>query len=178
MDDVDRLVAAFRARPRAPAVAKLDVVRALERLQDPRVVAFLLRLLTHGHEPVEVRLHVLKWSRNRHLAAGFRLGAARAFLLVLARRSAPELRLEAAIALAEFTDVEGVPAALGRVALDTTELLDLRYSAFTSLERAGPTPAPTHDLASGMNRARSGSEVFPPGGGEGRIHDHSSPSGR
>jgi hypothetical protein len=140
MDDVDRLMAAFRAPAPAPAATKLDVVMALEGLQDPRIVPFLLRVLTYGREPTGVRVHVVKWLRNRHLAAEFRLGAAHAFLRVLARRSAPELRLESAVALAEFTDIEGVPAALGRVVLDATEPLELRYSAFSSLERAGPTP--------------------------------------
>jgi hypothetical protein len=44
------------------------------------------------------------------------------------------------VALAEFTDVDGVPRALGRLTLERDESLDVRYSAFTSLERAGPTP--------------------------------------
>ena len=45
-----------------------------------------------------------------------------------------------ALALAEFTLCERVPFMLGSLALDVTEPLDLRYSAFTSLERVGPTP--------------------------------------
>jgi signal transduction histidine kinase len=40
----------------------------------------------------------------------------------------------------ELTDVTSVVTALGSLALEPQELLDLRYSAFTSLERAGPTP--------------------------------------
>jgi hypothetical protein len=54
--------------------------------------------------------------------------------------SSVDLRLEAALALGEFTDISGVLSALGSLALEPQELLDLRYSAFTSLERAGPTP--------------------------------------
>jgi hypothetical protein len=42
--------------------------------------------------------------------------------------------------LVSFTDVTGLVTALGFLALEAEELLDLRYSAFTSLERAGPTP--------------------------------------
>jgi hypothetical protein len=51
-----------------------------------------------------------------------------------------DLRLLATIALGEFTDIGGVLSALGSLALESEELIDLRYSAFTSLERAGPTP--------------------------------------
>jgi hypothetical protein len=49
------------------------------------------------------------------------------------------LRLQASLALAEFTDLGGVTTALGELALDGNEPLDLRYSAFTSLQRAGGT---------------------------------------
>jgi hypothetical protein len=42
------------------------------------------------------------------------------------------------LALAGFTDLEGVVAALGSLALDTAEPIDLRYLAFTSLQRDGP----------------------------------------
>ncbi|MGH2369966.1 MAG: hypothetical protein ACRDI2_17440, partial [Chloroflexota bacterium] len=50
-----------------------------------------------------------------------------------------ELRLYAALVLGDFTDVRGVVAALGAVALDAEEPFDLRYNAFTSVQRAGPT---------------------------------------
>jgi HEAT repeat protein len=65
---------------------------------------------------------------------------ARAIIQILEDGSNPDLRLHAALALAEFTDVEAVAHVLGSLALEVTEPLDLRYSAFTSLERAGPTP--------------------------------------
>jgi hypothetical protein len=43
------------------------------------------------------------------------------------------------LALGVLTDVDGVLYALGSIALDESIPLDLRYSAFMSLERAGPT---------------------------------------
>jgi hypothetical protein len=46
-----------------------------------------------------------------------------------------------AVALAEFADVDGVPAGLAAVTLNPELPLDLRYSAFTSLQRAGPDSA-------------------------------------
>jgi hypothetical protein len=51
-----------------------------------------------------------------------------------------DLRLQAALALGEFIDISGVLCALGSLALEPHALIDLRYCAFTSLERAGPTP--------------------------------------
>jgi hypothetical protein len=43
------------------------------------------------------------------------------------------------LALAEFTDVAGIPVGLGAVAQNPDIPLDIRYSAFTSLQRVGPT---------------------------------------
>jgi hypothetical protein len=43
-----------------------------------------------------------------------------------------------------FTDVPGVPGVLASIALDVTIPTDLRYSAFTSLERSGPTWESVH----------------------------------
>ena len=48
--------------------------------------------------------------------------------------------MQASLALGEFTDIEGVPTWLGGLALDPDEPIDLRYSAFTSLQRAGASP--------------------------------------
>jgi hypothetical protein len=48
--------------------------------------------------------------------------------------------LQAALALSDFTDVDGVLSTLGVVALAPENSIDLRYAAFTSIERAGPTP--------------------------------------
>ena len=59
---------------------------------------------------------------------------------VLADESAADLRLQAALALGEFAQIDGVLARLNAVCLAQDESIDLRYAAFTSLERAGPTP--------------------------------------
>ncbi len=139
MDEVERLIEAFRARAKSSVASKLDVLMDLGRLQDPRIVPFLLQVLGDRAEPIEVRTHVVKRLRNGFPGAASRPSVAHAMTRVLADRSSADLRLQSALALAEFTDVEGVPRALGGVTLDVTEPLDLRYSAFTSLRRAGPT---------------------------------------
>lgn len=133
------LIEAYVARARSSAAAKLDVLIDLERISDPRVVPFLVGVLEDLREPLPVRSHVLKGLRNGGFTSGSRQHVAEAMLRILSDGSSPELRLEAALALGEFTDQSAVPAALGRLALDNSLPIDLRYSAFTSLERFGPT---------------------------------------
>src|SRR5258708_5308325 len=140
MDDVERLIEAFRAPSTWSVLSKLDALLDLEQLDDPRIVPFLVHVLADQREPTEVRIHVLKRLRNGRLQPGDRQSVAEAVLMVLSDRSSPDLRLQAVLALAEFTDIAGVLTRLGRLALDSDEPIDLRYSAFTSLQRAGPTP--------------------------------------
>src|SRR5258707_2819283 len=141
MDDVERLIEAFRARSTWSVLSKLDALLDLEQLDDPRIVPFLLHVLADQREPTEVRIHVLKRLRNGRLQPEERQSVAEAVLMVLSDRSSPDLRLQAVLALAEFTNIDRVPATLGSLALDPGETIDVRYSAFTSLQRAGPTPA-------------------------------------
>ena len=139
MHDVEQLMRAYRSRATASVSSKLDVLMDVERLRDPRIVPFLLRVLRDQDEPMEVRIHVLKRLRSGRLASDERRCVARAMKQVLSDHSSPGLQLQAALALGGFVDVAGVTTALGRLALDADESLDLRYSAFTALERAGPT---------------------------------------
>ena len=140
MDEVERLIQVFSARgAMASAAAKLDVLLDLERLRDRRVVFFLLQLLGDPSQPAEVRVHVLKRLRNGPLTADDRVTVAGALRQLLSSGSSLDLRLQAALALGEFTEIAGVPPALGALALEHDESIDLRYAAFTSIERAGPT---------------------------------------
>ena len=140
MDDVERLIEAFRARSTRSVLSKLDALLDLEQLDDPRIVPFLLHVLAGQREPTEVRIHVLKRLRNGRLQPEERQSVAEAVLRVLSDRSSPDLRLQAVLALAEFTTIDGVLVTLGSLAVDPGETIDVRYSAFTSLQRAGPTP--------------------------------------
>jgi HEAT repeat protein len=140
MDEAERLIEAFRARAAASVTSKLDTLMDLEQLRDPRIVPFLLHLMADRREPTQVRTHVLEQLRNGYLLSGHRAPVAEAILHLVSDDSSPDLRVQAALALAEFTDINGVPATLGGLALNADESIDLRYSAFTSLQRAGPTP--------------------------------------
>ena len=111
----------------------------LDRLHGPHSVPLLLDTLADPRESTEVRIDVLRRLRDERLLPEHRVLVAQVILQLIADRSRPELRLQAVLALAEFADVEGVPTALGGLALDPDEPIDVRYSAFTSLQRAGPT---------------------------------------
>jgi hypothetical protein len=80
--------------------------------------------VSHGSEPTCGKPTGQRWPRC---------------LLVISDPSSPDLRLHCALAVAQFIDIAGVQAALGAVALESDEPIDLRYPAYTSLERAGPT---------------------------------------
>ena len=122
---------AYESQAASSVVSKLGVLIDLEALSDPRIVPFLLRVLADRREPTEVRIHVLKRLRNGRLSSENRPLVAEAILQVVSDRSTPDLRLQAVLALAEFTDIDRVPATLGSLALDPGETIDVRYSAFT-----------------------------------------------
>jgi hypothetical protein len=140
MDEIERLMAAFGARgKRDQATWKLDVLMDLAASDDCRVVAFLQTVLTDGEEPLEVRIDALMRLREAPLAPDQRVSVAESSRQVLRCHAHGDLRLLAALALGDVADVPGVLAALGALALNPEERLELRYNAFTSLQRAGPT---------------------------------------
>ena len=141
MSEVERLIDAFRAEGTGASVAwKLDVVLDLAREDNPQVVPFLLSVLADPRESTAVRLDVLKRVRNGRLKPLERPRVAETIVRLLFERSNTELYLQSALALGEFTDVSGVVHVLGGLALQTGESFDLRYAAFTSIQRADPTP--------------------------------------
>ena len=140
MDEVARLIQLFDARADGPAVARLEVLVAIRPHRDPRIVRFLLDVLLDSNESTEVRLDVVKQLRRHPRAADECVAVARAIARVLVDAGDARLRLQAALALGCFADVEGIPSALGGVTRDPSESADLRFAAFTSLERAGATP--------------------------------------
>ena len=142
MDQLDRLIDTYRARASASMPAKLNVLMDIERIQDARVVPFLLGILDDSDEAEDVRIYVLKQLRNGGglVATADRPAVAKAIGSLLGGRSPGDLRLQAALALGEFIQIEGVLPLLNDVCIARHESIDLRYAAFTSLERAGPTP--------------------------------------
>jgi hypothetical protein len=76
---------------------------------------------------------------RRYVSSLTRAGA-RALIDVLTDTSSVEVRLQAALALADFTQIGTVLSSLTSVSLTRDESIDLRYAAFTSIERPGATP--------------------------------------
>lgn len=139
MDEVDQLIHTYRVRATSSVPSKLDVLMDIERMRDARIVPFLLHVLTDPLEDRDVRIHVLRRLRSGSFLAGERSSIAQGINQILLESMSQDLRVQAALALGEFTDIQGVMVTLGSVALAQDQALDLRYSAFTSLERAGPT---------------------------------------
>jgi HEAT repeats len=142
MDELQRLVDVYRARSSSSAKSKLDVLMDIERVRDPRVVPFLLKLVEDRHESPDVRIHVVKQLRTGTgvLVPADRPAVGNALAALLTARSPEQLRVQAALALGDFAEIDGVLASLGAVSLAHHESIDLRYAAFTAVERAGPTP--------------------------------------
>ena len=140
MDEVEQRIEAFTARSTASVRAKLDALLDLEWLPDPRAVLFLLQVLADGREPTPVRIRALKRLAGERRLPSLRPAIGQAILRLLFDEASQGLRLPAALALAHFTDIDGVPTALGRLALDAEATIDLRYAAFVSLQAVGATP--------------------------------------
>jgi hypothetical protein len=140
MDDVEQLIDSYRMR--ASVTSKLGALMGFEQIHDSRVLSFLLKVLQDRGEPEEVRVHVL-WQVRCHdesLTDDERADVAQTLGEVITDRSTPDLQLQAALTLGDFVRVDGVLVRLNAVCLAQDEPVDLRYAAFTSLERAGLTP--------------------------------------
>ena len=65
VDSVGQLILAFRAvEPRSDTARKLDLLLDLDRIDDPRVLSFLLGVLRDDGEPERVRVEVLSRLRE------------------------------------------------------------------------------------------------------------------
>jgi hypothetical protein len=142
MDELQRLVILYSTRERASVNSKLDVLMDLERVRDPRVVPFLVQIVMDPREGTDVRIHLMKQLRSGSgiLVPADRPVVASALGDVLTKSTSEEIRLQAALALGDFASIDGVLSLLTVLSLVRDESLDLRYAAFTSIERAGATP--------------------------------------
>jgi hypothetical protein len=126
---------------RSSSVSRLDLLLDLGQSHDPSVLPVLLHIMADRDEPRAVRVGAMKLVRSGHLAPIERPRIAAAIVDLLAHGADPQLRLQAALALGDFTDVDGVLDELGGIALGIGESVELRYTACTARERAEPSPA-------------------------------------
>jgi hypothetical protein len=141
LDEVGRLLRQV-GDPNVETAWRLDVLLDLGRVEDPRIAAVLLGVLSDSSEPNSVRLAVLRHLRDRGHTRVPRARAAETFCRLVLDQLTTNLglRVHAALALGDYTDLPHVVADLGAVCADATGSFDLRYAAFTSLQRAGPVP--------------------------------------
>ena len=138
---IDELLEAFHsAASLSSSVSRLDLLMDLVATGDPRVPSILLHVMTDSNEPRAARIAALKQMRNGHGTSAARPRIAAAIAALLSDAADPQVSLQAALALRDFTDVEGVVVALGRIALGVDYSPELRYAAFTALERAEQNP--------------------------------------
>jgi hypothetical protein len=140
-DEIGRLLRQV-GDPSVELAWRLDVLLDLASVEDPRVVAVLLGVLSDWAEPSSMRLAVLRNLRVRSDTHACRAETAETLRrLVRDRMTASlSLRTEAAMSLGDYTDLPHVVADLGAVCAESTDSFDVRYAAFTSLQCAGPVP--------------------------------------
>jgi hypothetical protein len=140
-DEVGRLLCQV-GDPRAETAWRLDALLDLGRAQDPRVAAVLLGVLSDSSEPNSMRLAVLRHLRDSSQTHAPRAEVAEVLRRLLCDRLTTNLglRVHAALALGDYTDLPHVVADLGAVCGEANDSFDVRYAAFTSLQCAGPTP--------------------------------------
>jgi hypothetical protein len=139
-NETARLIDAFRARPTPLLSTKLDILLQLAQIDDPSIVVFLLTVVAAPDEPTEVRINALNWLSDDPRFARHRAAVAEVLIRLLRADTDMNVRLQATFALAGLTDIAGVLTAIGNLALNPEEMIDIRYAAFTSLERCGPAP--------------------------------------
>ena len=138
MDEVERLIRKLGTSGPVTATEKIALLGNLDRVRDPRVVPFILRLVLDETQPGALRLSAMRMLRNGRLASHERRDVANTFCELVSHVSDQELRIQAAVALGEFSDIPNVVTTLASIILGD-EPLDLRYAAFTSAQRSGPT---------------------------------------
>jgi hypothetical protein len=139
-DSIEALIESYRSLGDNTVTAwKLDRLLDIVAIDDSRIVDFLLEVVADQREPIEVRREVLNRLRGGSLGQPARTRVAQAAMRLLSDDPRLPVRLEAAIALGDWTDVPGVVAVLAQVARDEVECFELRYATFASIERSGPT---------------------------------------
>lgn len=140
MDDVARLIGLFEDSG-VDSAWKLDALLDLGQQRDPRIIPLLLRVLSDPAEATAVGVAVIRSLRDRRLDPTERPLVARALTEVVGTSPGTEsdVRAQAALALGDFVALDGVVEVLGDRAADPQDHFAVRYFAFTSLERAGPT---------------------------------------
>jgi hypothetical protein len=144
MDEVGSLIEQFRAED-ARALADPDfsvkdkIIRKLERSDDPRVLPFMLSVLSDEKEYDLARIEVLKvFEIRRRGEPSEDQSIGRAVRQILAADPDDDVRTYAAMAASNYMDVEGVLDEVEKIIFDEGEEINIRWNAFTAVYKMGP----------------------------------------
>ncbi len=139
-DETFELIRRFSDRDSEPA-SRLDALLDLRQAHDPRVTSAVLRALSDAAELMTIRVAELRYLRDRLRTTERRAEIADALMRVVgdAGSAQRDLRVQVSLALGDCTDVPGVVTRLGAICASVDEVFEVRYAAFTSVERSGPT---------------------------------------
>lgn len=145
MDEVGRLISEYKAArldEDGESEEKIDLVLALEDLDDARIVPFFLEVIGDDNEYDQARIEILKILKLRDaLTPEEHQQIGKAILQVLLKSSDPDVRNYAAMALSNYLDVEGATVDAGNLLLNQQTNKDLRHNLFFAFERFGETEA-------------------------------------
>jgi hypothetical protein len=139
-DETFELIRRFSDR-HSEAASRLDALLDLRQVDDPRLTSAVLRALLDAAEMVSIRVGALRYLRDRLRTTERRAEIANALMRVVgdAGSDQRDLRVQVSLALGDCTDVPGVVTRLGAICASVDEVFEVRYAAFTSVERSGPT---------------------------------------
>jgi len=155
-DRVDELISQFRGAviTGQESAAKIDSLLELVRLEDLRVVHFLIEIAGNPDEYDLARIEALKALEWREVGPEARDDVVRMVGRVLQHDNDDEVRSYAARTLAGYTEVPGVLDLASGHVLDPDEDEDVRHNAFFVIERSKPT----QQAISAMKRCRDVAE--------------------
>ncbi|HEV2765512.1 MAG TPA: hypothetical protein VGV38_21190 [Pyrinomonadaceae bacterium] len=138
MDEVGSLIERFEAET---ASRKVSVLRELEeRAGDERVWPFLMKVAADEAEYDLARIEALKimgLKEGEDEEVDRQIG--QVIQRILAADPDDDVRNYAATAASRYVEVGGVLEELEKIVLDPDEDVDIRWSAFASVEEMGPT---------------------------------------
>lgn len=145
MDEVGVLIGRFEdedtdSLPEIDTSKKVDIVRRLENLTDERVLPFFMRVLASQQEydlaRIEI-LRILEVRRARDAHEGELIG--KLIQRMLSSDPDDDVRNYAAMAISSYMDVKGSLEVVEGIIFNVEEEINLRWNAFTAVERMGPT---------------------------------------
>lgn len=141
MEQVQQLIAAFhnqQQNKKNEYPGKMTIIRSLEERDTPEVLTFFLQTVANPQEYDLARMEILKILRLYKSDEQQRQNIAQVLVTIVKEDQDDLVRSYAIMALRNYTGIEQVDDVVERVVTDEDEDEDLRFNAFSVLERIGP----------------------------------------